>query len=108
MKLQHRLLPAAAAVLALIAMGACSKPPETPAAPAVAANVADSDVTQHVTMALQQNASLKGFDIGVVTIKGDVRLSGRLDNQAQVNEAIRVARAADGTHAVHDELTIKK
>jgi len=59
-------------------------------------------------LALQQNDSLKAFDIGVVTLKGDVRLSGMLDSQAQIDEALRIARAADGAHAVHDELTIKK
>ncbi len=108
MKAQHRLLPAAAADWASIAVGACSKPPETPAAPAVDASVYDSDVMQQVTTALQQTASLMGFDIGVVTMKGDVRLTGMLDSPAQVNEALRVARAADGAHAVHDELTIRK
>ena len=82
-------------------VGACSKPPATP-------QVSDIDVTEHVKTALHQSESLKGFDIEVKTLKGDVRLIGTLDNQAQIDEALRIARASDGAHTIHDELTIKK
>jgi osmotically-inducible protein OsmY len=106
------LLLAATAVLVASGSAGCSKSPEvavaSPAAPAAAANVSDIDVTEHVKTALQQAESLKGFNITVVTMKGDVRLIGRLDSQAQIDEAIRIARAADGAHTIHDELTIRK
>ena len=106
------LLFASAAVLATMAVGGCSKPPEaTVSAPAVSAessNVADIDVTEHVKTALHQSESLKGIDITVVTLKGDVRLTGMLDSQAQIDDAIKIARATDGAHSIHDELTIKK
>lgn len=72
------------------------------------ANVSDIDVTEHVKTALHQAETLKGFDITVVTLNGDVRLNGVLDNQSQIDDALRIARAAEGTHAIHDELTIKK
>ena len=58
--------------------------------------------------ALQQNDALKGFDITVITLKGDVRLMGVVNTQAQIDEAIRIARAANGAHTIHDELTVKK
>ncbi|MCE9661709.1 MAG: BON domain-containing protein [Burkholderiales bacterium] len=97
---------------ATVAIGGCSKSPEAsatlPAASAAVANVTDTDVTEHVKTALLQNESLKGFDIKVVTLKGDVRLIGVLDNQAQIDEAIKIARASDGAHSIHDELTIRK
>ena len=64
-------------------------------------------MTEHVKTALLQNESLKGFDISVVTLKGDVRLIGVLDSQAQIDEAIKIARASDGAHTIHDELTIR-
>jgi hyperosmotically inducible protein len=91
-------------------MGGCEKlqPTNTPAASAAMGQVSDTDVTEHVKTALQQSDGLKSFDITVVTLKGDVRLSGMVGNQAQIDEAIKIARAADGAHAVHDELTIKK
>ena len=102
----------AAAMAATIVIGGCSKSPEAtaamPAAPATVGNVSDIDVTEHVKTALQQSDSLKGFDINVVTLKGDVRLIGMVDSQAQIDEAIKIARASDGAHTIHDELTIKK
>lgn len=109
------LLTSCAFALALT-LGACSKTPEgssatAPALPPTAAgpsNVSDIDVTEHVKTALQNNDGLKGFDITVVTLKGDVRLMGQLDNQAQIDEAIRIARASEGAHSIHDELTLKK
>ena len=102
----------AAIMAATFVVGGCSKSSElaatSPAASTTAENVSDGDVTEHVKTALRQNDSLKGFDIKVVTLKGDVRLIGTLDNQAQIDETIKIARASDGAHSVHDELTIKK
>ncbi len=101
----------ATALAAALVVGACSKQPApsaaAPTVPAAGANVSDIDVTEHVKTALRQNESLKGFDISVETLKGDVRLSGMLDSRAQIDEAIRIARAAEGAHAIHDELTVK-
>jgi hyperosmotically inducible periplasmic protein len=96
----------------LMLLGACGKAPEAtaslPAASAAGGNVSDIDVTEHVKTALQQNDLLKGFDITVVTLKGDVRLIGVLNNQAQIDQALKIARASDGAHSIHDELTLKK
>lgn len=117
MNKRFRYLFSAATAAAVLLLGACSKPPEVaapvpatsvPDASAAGANISDIDVTEHVKTALQQNDALKGFDIAVVTIKGDVRLIGVLNNQAQIDEAIKIARASDGAHSIHDELTLKK
>jgi osmotically-inducible protein OsmY len=86
--------------LALLVLPGCTKPPVTP-------QVSDIDVTEHVKTALQQDDVLKAFNIAVVTQKGDVRLTGVLDNQAQVDAALKLARAAEGAHSIHDELTLK-
>ena len=111
----HTALAGAALLLAL-GLAGCSKPSEpakasvdaASSAAAAVANVSDIDVTEHVKTALQQNESLKGFDINVVTLKGDVRLSGMVNSQAQIDEALAIARASDGAHTIHNELTIKK
>jgi len=98
----------------MAALQGCSKAPDpmatAPAASAaspMAANVSDIDVTEHVKTALQRNDALKGFDITVVTLKGDVRLTGVVDTPAQKDEAIGIARAAEGMHAIHDEITVR-
>ena len=103
------LVIAATAAMTILLSG-CGKAPEAtaPATATAAGNVADVDVTTNVKTALLQDADLKGFDIGVVTLKGDVRLVGVLDSQAQVDTAVKLARAAEGAHTIHDELTVKK
>lgn len=102
----------AATMAATVGVGSCSKSPDVaatlPATSAATGNVSDSDVTNNVRTALLQNESLKGFNISVVTLKGDVRLIGILDSQSQIDEAIKIARAADGAHSIHNELAIKK
>ncbi len=99
-------------VSVVIGLVGCNKVPEAPAiaAPniATAANVSDADITNHVTTALLQEVTLKGFNIEVITTKGDVRLIGVVDTQSQIDTAIKLSREAEGAHTVHDELTIKK
>lgn len=90
---------------------ACNKsenasPSQAPAARAVA-NVSDADVTTHVKSALNNEPGLAGLDITAVTTKGDVRLTGAVSNQAQIDTAISAARAAEGAHTIHNELTVK-
>ncbi len=97
----------AAAAMALAGCGKTPQPP-MPSASAEAANVSDNDVTEHVKTALQQNDTLKGFDIAVVTTKGDVRLTGVVDLPSQMYEAVRIARAAEGAHTIHNEITLKQ
>ena len=82
------------------------KTPESKSGPSV--NVGDIDVTEHVKIVLNQNDALKKFDIQVVTLKGDVRLIGVVDTQAQIDEAVKIARSAEGSHTIHNELIIKK
>lgn len=103
------------AVVALAVLTGCDKVPDvasnvasptTTAANAV--NVPDADVTTNVKTALRQDAALQQFNISVATIKGDVRLTGVVDMQSQIDAALKLARGAEGVHAIHDELTLKK
>jgi osmotically-inducible protein OsmY len=102
----------AAAIAVTMLAGGCSKSPDAASTsgvvPAAVGNVSDIDVTENVKTTLHQNELLKGIDINVVTLKGDVRLIGMLDSQTQIDEALRIARASNGVHTIHDELTIKK
>jgi osmotically-inducible protein OsmY len=71
-------------------------------------HLADRAVMANVQAALDQAASLQGLDITVATLKGDARLTGVVDSQAQIKEAIRLARSAPGVHAIHDELALRR
>jgi hyperosmotically inducible protein len=100
------LTAATATAMALLGYGKTPQAP-IPSASAEAVNVSDTDVTEHVKTALQQNDALKGFDIEVVTTKGDVRLAGVVNLPSQMYEAIRIARASEGAHTIHNEITLK-
>ncbi|MFZ6747913.1 BON domain-containing protein [Undibacterium sp. Ren11W] len=92
--------------LTMLASG-CNKEPKINTTTEIA-NVSDIDVTTNVKRTLLQDDLLKGSNITVETLKGDVRLIGELNSQAQIEQAIKIARAADGAHTIHDELTLKK
>jgi hyperosmotically inducible periplasmic protein len=97
-----RILIAASICATLSVNAGCSK------SPGAAPHVGDAAVSEHVRAALQRNDQLRGFNIEVETINGDVRLNGILDTQAQIDEVIKIARGSDGAHTIHDELTLKQ
>ena len=87
-------------------------PPSTAATPSAGATVGaaidDTVLTTKVKTALMDEASMKSLAVSVETIKGDVRLSGFVDNQAQIDQALKVARGVEGVKSVKNELTVKK
>jgi osmotically-inducible protein OsmY len=67
----------------------------------------DMNVTKKVRSALALDTALSAFDIAIVTTKGDVRLTGKVDTQLQINQIVSITRAVEGVKSVHDELTLK-
>ena len=99
------------AALLLLAGGCSEKPAPIVAPPTVqveSQETSDADVTTGVKAALLRDAALKSFDIAVVTTKGDVRLTGQVNTQPQVDAALVVVRSIKGVHSIHDELVVKK
>ncbi|MFN0161877.1 MAG: BON domain-containing protein [Burkholderiales bacterium] len=74
----------------------------------VGEKVDDGIVTTRVKAALLGDDRVKSFDIAVVTRKGEVQLSGFVDNQAQIDRALEVTRAVDGVGSVGNDMSIKK
>ncbi len=70
--------------------------------------VDDGVITASVKTALLADASVKSFDIAVVTRKGEVQLSGFVDNQGQIDRAVEIARNVSGVSMVGNEMSIKK
>ena len=70
--------------------------------------VDDGIVTAKVKSALLADPDVKSFDIAIVTRKGEVQLSGYVDNQAQISRAIDVARGVEGVQSINNEMSIKK
>ncbi len=70
--------------------------------------VDDGIVTAKVKSALLADASVKSFDVAVVTRKGEVQLSGFVDNQAQISRTIDIARGIEGVKSINNEMSIKQ
>lgn len=70
--------------------------------------VDDSVITAKVKSAMLADADLKSRDIAVVTRKGEVQLSGFVDNDQQIRHAIELAKTVDGVTLVVDHMGVRK
>jgi hyperosmotically inducible periplasmic protein len=68
----------------------------------------DATVTGRVKSALLAESEVKSFDISVITLNGEVQLSGFVGNQGQIDKAVQIARATEGATGVKNELKIKQ
>lgn len=98
-------------VIAVSVMG-CNKPVDSvgmPAAPSttVGTDIDDSVITSSVKSALLADADIKSFDFKVETRKGEVLLSGFVDNQSQVDRAIAAAKAVAGVKGIQSNVVLK-
>lgn len=78
------------------------------AASKAGAAVDDSVITTKVKTAYLADTDIKGLDISVDTNKGEVILTGSVNNQTQIDRAEKIAKGVDGVKTVHNKLTIKK
>jgi hyperosmotically inducible periplasmic protein len=72
------------------------------------AAVDDSVVTAKVKSALVADSAVKAHDINVKTRKGEVVLSGNVDNEAQIDRAVQIVSNVDGVKSVSNRLSVKK
>lgn len=68
----------------------------------------DSVITTQVKAALLADPGVKSLDIAVVTRKGEVQLSGFVDNPGQATRSIEIARAVPGVSQVINDMSVKK
>jgi osmotically-inducible protein OsmY len=66
----------------------------------------DTTITTHVKTAMLNDPGVGGLRIDVDTYKGVVTLSGRVKSQAEHDQAIALARRANGVSEVKDALEI--
>jgi len=66
--------------------------------------VNDKDVTANVKQALGDHTEFKHLNITVVTTKGDVLLTGEVDNEDQLETITMLVHTIDGVHTVHNHL----
>lgn len=65
-------------------------------------------ITTRVKAALLADSTIKSLDITVVTRKTEVKLSGFVNNQVQIDRALEVARGIEGVTQVSNDMSIKK
>jgi hyperosmotically inducible periplasmic protein len=68
----------------------------------------DTAITARVKSALLAESDVSGLAISVETNNGVVQLTGDVDNQNQIAKAEQVARAAEGTRSVQNQLRVKQ
>jgi len=86
-------------------MTGCERAPA--ASTTVGNEIDDSVVTARVKSALLANPDVKSSDIQVETRKGKVQLSGFVDTQARIDNAIALTRKVEGVKDVENGMTLK-
>ncbi|MBI3230350.1 MAG: BON domain-containing protein [Burkholderiales bacterium] len=82
----------------------------TPAPPTttIGVTIDDSVLTSKVKSALLGDELVKSMDIKVETYKGEVMLSGYVNNAAQIERSLSVAQAVTGVQSVNNKLSVKE
>jgi hypothetical protein len=70
--------------------------------------VDDTVVTTKVKAALLADDTVKGMDITVKTVGGEVQLTGVVDNKVQMDRAVEVAKGIQGAQRVQNGMTVKQ
>lgn len=82
--------------------------PNAPATTTLGEKVDDTVITTKVKTALLADDAVKGTDISVTTVGGEVQLAGVVDNKMQADRAVELAKAVQGVQRVQDGMTVKK
>ena len=69
--------------------------------------VDDSVLANKVKVALYSDETVPGTQIEVEVFKGVVQLSGFVDNPAQAQKAVQIARSIDGVKEVRNSMIVK-
>jgi hyperosmotically inducible protein len=112
MKFTKQIWPVIMVGAAMLMVSGCEQQPTMTPAPytseTVPAEPSDLALTADVKSALLEAPEINMYDISVASNKGDVRLTGLLGTQAQIDETVRLVKLVKGVKAVHNELAIKQ
>ena len=89
----------------------CSQSTDATGAPptstTIGTEIDDSVVSAQVKSALLADPDIKGFDFKIATRKGEVQLSGFVDNQSQIERALVVTQAVQGVKSIDNKVGLK-
>ena len=69
--------------------------------------LSDQRITAEIKTRLLADQSVSGMDINVDTFKGEVTLRGVLRNNAQADQALKIAKATSGVKGVKSALYVE-
>lgn len=112
----------ATAVVSVVLLSACQQRPEgsssgsssgasstdTTSSGSERSVTSDTAITAKVKSALLADSKVKSTDINVETNKGEVILSGFVDSDLQMDQAIKVAGTVDGVKKVTNKMKARK
>ena len=98
------------ALIAITASG-CGKSADSTGLPApgttVGTEIDDSVLTARVKSVLLADEAVKSFEFKVETRKGEVMLSGFVDNQTQLDRAQAITRAVSGVTGIQNNVSLR-
>ena len=110
-RIQTLVLSTALASVLTVSVIGCSKPVDSVGlqgpGTTVGTDIDDSVITSSVKSALLADADIKSFDFKVETRKGEVLLSGFVDNQSQLDRATAATRAVAGVRSIQNNVILK-
>ncbi len=68
----------------------------------------DTVITASVKAAMLADSIMKSREVSVVTVKGEVQLSGYVDSETQIAHATDVAKTVEGVLSVVNHMSVKK
>lgn len=68
----------------------------------------DTVITASVKAAMLADSIMKSREVSVVTMKGEVQLSGYVDSETQMSHATDVAKTVEGVVSVVNNMSVKK
>lgn len=114
----HSMTLLAAAIVSVVLLSACQQRPEgsssgasstdTTASGSDRSATSDAAITAKVKSALLADSKVKSTDIHVETDKGEVILSGFVDSDMQMDQAIKVAGNVNGVKKVTNKMKPRK
>jgi hyperosmotically inducible protein len=89
--------------LIIVGLLAC----QTPAGRSAGQVIDDATISTKVKAKLFDESVLRGFAISVETFKGEVTLTGAVDNNEQKERAGKIARSVEGVRGLNNLLKVK-
>jgi osmotically-inducible protein OsmY len=103
----HALLRRTAAIALVAGCALLSACASTSKSEGTGEYVDDTVITTKVKAAVLNDPTLKSAEINVETFKGVVQLSGFVNSQADINQAVTVARGVTGVKSVSNGMKLK-